>query len=83
MCFHLHFSFVVTGLFIAIGRPDIVQISTEEQISPIVLSGFPDTLLMPQTKPVQNIDVTTGTCNNLYCLFYVAAKSNFRAPRRH
>jgi hypothetical protein len=51
---------------IAIGRPDIVQISTEEQSSPIVLSGFPDTLLMPQTKLVQNIDVTTGTCNNLY-----------------
>jgi hypothetical protein len=45
---------------------NIVQISTEEQSSPIVLSGFPDILLMPQTKPVQNIDVTTGTCNNLY-----------------
>jgi hypothetical protein len=47
--------------------PDIVQNSTniaEEQSSPIVLDDFPDTLLTPQTKQVQNIDVTTGNIRN-------------------
>ena len=49
--------------------PDIVQNSTniaEEQSSPIVLDDFPDTLLTPQTKPVQNIDVTTGNIGNYF-----------------
>jgi hypothetical protein len=48
----------------------------EEQSSPIVLDDFPDTLLTPQTKQVQNIDVTTGNIRN----YFTTGKKLNRGP---
>jgi hypothetical protein len=44
--------------------------------SPIVLDDFPDTLLTPQTKQVQNIDVTTGNIRN----YFTTGKKLNRGP---
>ena len=59
--------------------PDIVQNSTntaEEQSSPILLDDFPDTLLTPQTKLVQNTDVTTFVQVN----YFTTGKKLNRCP---